>query len=187
MARSMYKAALSSGRHRSGLIEGYGNIEDLETERKYGKEKDALEEQSLQDTLAGITEGVSLIDKVVSGRFRQKEAAADITKAFPGAEQTYGESKWSDIFRSAKGTEGRRGEGETRWGEFFEKLGVLSGYKEREWGLGEKTYKQSDLLASSKQSTWDELSELGKEECPEGMIMNHLGVCVVDKGETLAK
>ena len=192
MARSMYKAALSSGRRRSGLIEGYGNIEDLETERKYEKEKAALEEQSLQDTLAGITEGVSLIDKVVSGRFRQKEAAADITKAFPGAEQTYGESKWGDIFRSAKGTEGRRGEGETRWGELGEKISVLFGGKERKWevpeysalqgaeGVSAGEYKQSDLLAKAKQSTWDELGMGDRGGCPDGQYKDPITQQCVD-------
>jgi len=47
--------------------------------------------------------------------------------------------------------------GETAWGEIGERLGVLTGIKERKWELGGKTYKQSDMLAKSQQTLYDEL------------------------------
>ena len=191
---NLYGAYRGAGKAGGAYARSLQDILDVGYQQEHSAQMFGIEQENKENIFGAIQQGLGLVSTIAGGMETQKEAAADITKALPGAEQTYGESEWLDLFRSAKDTEGRRGKGETRWGEIGEKLSVAFGGKERKWnvpeglkGVDSGEYKQSDLLSVAKQSTWDELSELGKEECPEGMIMNHLGVCVVDKGETLAE
>jgi hypothetical protein len=177
-----YKTAAETGsRYRDSLQD----IMNIGYDKEHSRQMFEIDKEESSRKFAAGHQLLSLISTVAGGAQTQKEAAADITKAFPGAEQTYGESKFGDFFRSAKGTEGRRGEGETRLGELGEKIGVLLGGKERKWTLSEEVggveageYKQSNILASAKQTAFDKLGMGDSGGCPAGQMRDENGDCV---------
>ena len=161
---NLYGAYRGAGKAGGAYASSLQDIMNIGYEKEHSKQMFDIGQEESGRKFAAIQQGLGLVSTIAGGMETQKEAAADITKAIPGVEQTYGESKFGDFFRSAKGTKGRRGEGETRLGELGEKISVLFGGKERKWevphvleGIAGGEYKQSDLLAKAKQSTWDEL------------------------------
>ena len=162
MARNLYSAyraaGSSSGQYKASLFD----VESKEEKMAFADKRGAWEQEKLSRNVEAIGAGLELVSTVAGGAMTQQERAADIQKAFPGAEQTYGEAKWSDVFRS-DASAGRTA-GETRWGELGEKLAVSLGGKERQWQIGEGfkgidpgEYKQSEVLTAAKASTYGKL------------------------------
>ena len=195
-----YKGASSAGVHYASTLQ---SIIEGGYEQEHSKQMFDIGQEQSDRAFAFGQQALGLLSTFAGAAADQEEAVADIERgakanyesqfvegeSFTAWEdlapdeksklapvQTYGESKLGDFFRSAEKTEGRRGEGETRWGELGQKLGVLLGGKEREWELGGKTYKQSDILAKSKHSLYEELG-IG-DSCPSGQTKNKLtGLC----------
>ena len=168
MARNLYSAyraaGASSGKYKASLFD----VESKDEKMAFASKRGAWEQEKLSRNVEAIGAGLELVSTVAGGAMTQQERAADIQKAFPGAEQTYGEAKWSDVFRSDASA--GRTSGETRWGELGEKLAVSLGGKERQWQIGEGfkgiesgEYKQSEALTAAKASTYGKLG-VGQSE-----------------------
>ena len=189
---NLYGAYRGAGKAGGAYARSLQDILDVGYQQEHSAQMFGIEQENKENIFGAIQQGLGLVSTIAGGMETQKEAAADITKALPGAEQTYGESEWLDLFRSAKDTEGRRGKGETRWGEIGEKLSVAFGGKERKWnvpeglkGVDSGEYKQSDLLSVAKQSTWDELGLGDRGGCPDGQYQDPTTKKCVDIGPQL--
>jgi|2_EtaG_2_1085320.scaffolds.fasta_scaffold78061_2 hypothetical protein len=191
---NLYGAYRGAGKAGGAYASSLQDIMNVGYQKEASSQSYQIQQEESDRIFGAIQQGLGLVSTIAGGMETQKEAAADITKALPGAEQTYGESKFGDFFRSAKGTEGRRGEGETRLGELGEKLSVLFGGKERKWEVPEYSatqgregvtggeYKQSDLLLVDKQSAWDELGMGDRGGCPDGQYKDPITQQCVDFG-----
>jgi|TARA_Y100000310_G_scaffold238373_1_gene241748 hypothetical protein len=176
MGKGLYGAYRARGQAGGAYASSLQDIMNIGYEQEHSKRMSDIGQEISGRKFGAGQQALGVVSTVAGGMQEQKEAAGDITKAFPGAEQTYGEAEWLDIFRSAKGTEGRRGEGETRWGELGQKLGVLLGGKSRRWEVGEGVkgieageYKQADILSAAKVSMYDKLGldSTGKTSKPD--------------------
>ena len=172
-----FGTGMAAGKAGGAYSSSLQDIMNIQSQQDASNELANIKQGESDRIFGAIQQGISLAGTVAGGIGEQKEAAKSIeglTEKGGKITQTVGESKFGDFFRSAKGTEGRRGVGESRWGELGEKLSTVFGGREREYdvsgveGIGDRTYKQSDLLARAKQSTWDELGLEGKGGCPDG-------------------
>ena len=189
---NLYGAYRGAGKAGAVYKSTLQDIMNVGYEKEHSKQMFDIGQEESGRKFAAIQQGLGLVSTIAGGMETQKEAAADITKAIPGAEQTYGEAKWLDIFRSD--VSAGRGKGETRWGELGEKLSVAFGGKERKWEVPEYSatqgregvtggeYKQSDLLSVAKQSTWDELGMGDRGGCPDGQYKDPITQQCVDFG-----
>ena len=198
---NLYGAYRGAGKAGGAYASSLQDVMNIGYEQEHSKQMFDIGQEESSSKFAAGQQVLGLASTIAGGMETQKEAAADITKALPGADQTYGEHKFGDLFRSDEAA--GRSKGETRWSELGEKLSVLFGGKERKWnvpggikGVSAGVYKQSDLLGKAKQSTWDELgmdsdkSTVDDDEddknvygpqgkkCPTGKYMNYLtGKC----------
>ena len=183
---NLYGAYRGAGKAGAAYASSLQDIMNIGYEQEHSKQMFDIGQEESNRKFAFGQQALGLLSTFAGGEVEQEEAAADIKKAFPKAEQTYGETKISDLLNPFKMGDdmtwagrakwlGGTGEnikwegfgkapgldrkGETAWGEIGERLGVLTGIKERKWELGGKTYKQSDILAKSKHTLYDE--ELG--------------------------
>ena len=155
---NLYGAYRGAGKAGGAYASSLQDIMNIGYEQEHSKQMFDIGQAQSGRKFAFGQQAFGLLSTIGGGIEEQREATEDIGKAYGDkAEQTYGESKFGDFFRSAEGTEGRRGEGETRWGELGEKLNVLFGGKEREWTLGEEVggldagvHRQSNLLSRAR-------------------------------------
>ena len=173
----LYGAYRAAGKAGGAYASSLQDIMNIGYEQEHSKQMFDIGQEESGRKFAFGQQALGLVSTIAGGVQEQAEAAEDIGKVFPKAEQTYGESKFGDLFRSDEAA--GRSEGETRWGEFGEKLGVLFGGKEREWTLEEGVggieagvHRQSNLLPSAKLSLYGEQGQGEQDECPAGQTMN---------------
>ena len=192
MAKGLYGAYRAAGKAGGAYASSLQDIMNVGYEQEHSKQMFDIGQEESDRKYAFGQQVLGLASTVFGGMREQKEAVEDIGKAYPKAEQTYGESKFGDFFVSAKATEGRRGEGETRWGELGEKLNVLFGGKSSEWtlekgvgGIKAGVHRQSSLLPAAKLSLYgesdlkdDDVYGPKNKECPDGQYKNTItGEC----------
>ena len=223
---NLYGAYRGAGKAGGACASSLQSIMDIEYEQEHSKQMFDIGEKERSSKFEFGQQALGLLSTFAGGEVEQEEAAADIKKVYGDkAEQTYGETKISDLLNPFKMEGGKvkwegfgkapgLGKGENVWGEVGERLSVIAGGKERKWNVSEGVkgvdageYKQSDLLAKAKQSTWDELglksnppklSSGGKttishagsastdddddkgessDDCPPGQVKSPHGVC----------
>jgi len=172
---NLYGAYRGAGKAGGAYASSLQDIMNIGYEKEHSKQMFDIGEADSSRKYAAGQQALGLGEKYFAGKAKQKEAEEEIQKLFPKAEQTYGETSILDLINPFKMEKGKikwegfgkapgLGEGESAWGEVGERLSVLTGAKEREWKIPEAAegaeagvYKQSDLLARTKQSAWDEL------------------------------
>ena len=203
---NLYGAYRGAGKAGGAYASSLQDIMNIGYEKEHSKQMFDIGEEESGRKFAFGQQALGLLSTFAGGEVEQEEAAADIKKAFPKAEQTYGETKISDLLNPFKMEGGKvkwegfggapgLGKGETAWGEAAERLNVLFGGKSREWTLEEGVggieagvHKQSDLLPAAKYSLYGESSinnygDGKKEEllkagvCPSGWEKSASGVC----------
>ena len=203
---NLYGAYRGAGKAGAAYASSLQDIMNIGYEQEHSKQMFDIGQEESNRKFAFGQQALGLLSTFAGGEVEQEEAAADIKKAFPKAEQTYGETKISDLLNPFKMEGGKvkwegfggapgLGKGETAWGEAAERLNVLFGGKSREWTLEEGVggieagvHKQSDLLPAAKYSLYGESSinnygDGKKEEllkagvCPSGWEKSASGVC----------
>jgi len=206
---NLYGAYRGAGKAGGAYASSLQGIMDIEAEQEHSKQMfDIGQEESGRKFAAG-QQAIGLLSTFAGGEVEQKEVSADIKKAFPKAEQTYGETKIFDLLNPFKMEGGKvkwegfgkapgLGKGENVWGEIGERLNVLVGGKERKWNIPEGIkgieageHKQSDLLPAAKYSLYGEssLNNYGddddkggsSDDCPPGQKKSKYGVCYKPK------
>ena len=161
---NLYGAYRGAGKAGGAYASSLQDVMNIGSEKEHSKQMFDIEQEESSRKFAFGQQVLGLASTIGSGMKAQKEASADITKAFTGAEQTYGETSILDLLNPFKMEGGKvkwegfgkapgLGEGETAWGEAGERLNVLVGGKDREWTLDEEyggldsgVHRQSNLL-----------------------------------------
>ena len=169
---NVYESALASGYAGADYASSLQDILDVDAKKEGSRQSYEWEEKKRQDFYGTLSSGLSLISQFTGGLAEQRQAEADISELTGGkAEMTYGETSLIDLVNPFKIGEGGKigwegfgkaagfGEGETLLGEIGERLGVLSGIKERGYDWEGKKYKQSELLSEAGLMKADKLAE----------------------------
>lgn len=160
---NLYGAYRGAGKAGGAYASSLQDIMNIGYEKEHSKQMFDIGQEQSGRAFAFGQQALGLLSTFAGEEVEQEEAAADIKKAFPKAEQTYGETKISDLLNPFKmgddmtwagrakwlGGTGENikwegfggapglGKGETAWGEAAERLNVLYGGKSREWTLEE--------------------------------------------------